>query len=161
AGQQINCPDCQAALQVPSLHRVVTRTSGFAITSLVLALVGAFTVVGTLAAIGFGTLALRQIRTRPDEIAGRSYALAGIALGAVLTLLSVGAYTFSDRLNLDALLYNRRLEGKLEFDPDQLEIHRHREGYAITRPSKHWGVLREPSSSGAPVPPEEDLKLVN
>jgi hypothetical protein len=160
AGQQINCPDCQAALQVPPLHRVVTRTSGFAIASLVLALVGAFTVVGTLAAIGFGTLALRQIRKRPEEVAGRSFALAGIVLGVVLTLLSVGAYTFSDRLNLDALLYNRRLEGKLEFDPEQMEIHRHREGFAITRPSKQWGVLREPPSSGAPVPPQEDLKLV-
>ena len=44
--------------------------SGLAITSLVLALVGSFTIVGSLAAIGAGYLALRQIGRAPDRIGG-------------------------------------------------------------------------------------------
>src|SRR5262249_37480062 len=98
AGQKINCPDCQAALQVPALQRSATHTSGLAIASLMLALVGAFTVVGTVAAVGLGALALRQIRKRPEEIAGRNMAQAGIILGSVLTLLSLAAYGLSDRI---------------------------------------------------------------
>src|SRR5262245_48041320 len=159
AGQTINCPDCQAALQVPALQRSATHTSGLAIASLMLALVGAFTVVGTVAAVGLGALALRQIRKRPDEIAGRSLAQAGIILGSVLTLLSLAAYGLSDRLDVEALLYKRSLTGKLEFEKD-LEVNRHREGFVISRPSARWGVLHEPPTTDAPVQPQGDLKLV-
>ena len=63
-GKDIPCPDCARPLptkapptppplDLPDQH----RTSGLAILSLALALVGAFTLVGTLAAVVFGWLA--------------------------------------------------------------------------------------------------------
>jgi hypothetical protein len=160
AGQTIHCPDCQKALQVPRLERTVVRTSGLALGSLILALVGAFTVLGPLVAAGLGLLALRQIRQHPDEVAGRGFALSGVVLGGVFTLVGVLAYVASDRIDLEALLTRRRLAGKVEF-PEELEVRRHREGFALTRPSDKWGVLREPNDSNAPVQPQDELKFVN
>src|SRR5438067_12408526 len=67
-GKEILCPDCQRPLptkpppappplDLPNNRRV----SGLAVLSLTLAMVGAFTVVGSLAAIAVGLLALREI----------------------------------------------------------------------------------------------------
>src|SRR5207302_8262451 len=84
AGQPINCPDCQRALQAPAAKEATgRRTSGLALASILLALIGAFTVVGTLAAVVLGVLALLQIAGKPDRLAGKGYALAGILLGVL------------------------------------------------------------------------------
>src|SRR5262245_54720515 len=92
AGQTIQCPDCQKVLQAPPLTSPLMRTSGLALASLILALVGAFTVIGTLAAVVVGVLALRQIAKRPEQLRGRRFALAGIGAGAFLTAVSLFAY---------------------------------------------------------------------
>src|SRR5947209_3446724 len=104
AGQTINCPDCQRALAVPRPEQPGVRTSGFALASLALALVGAFTVVGTLLAVLFGVLALTNIKKRPEELAGRNYALSGIVLGSALTLLTVFALSSLELFGLSNLV---------------------------------------------------------
>src|SRR5436305_15090380 len=61
AGQTITCPDCQRPLRVPDARQTPRRTSGLALASLVLALAGALTVLGTLAGVLLGGLALLAI----------------------------------------------------------------------------------------------------
>ena len=70
AGQTVSCPECHASLKAPVLRRGPLRTSGLAVASTVLALVGAFTLVGTLAAVLCGLAALvwaRQERKPRQE----------------------------------------------------------------------------------------------
>src|SRR5262245_37908739 len=62
AGKQINCPDCQRPLTIPQANQATARTCGFALASLLLALVGAFTLVGTVAAVVLGAVALVRMR---------------------------------------------------------------------------------------------------
>jgi hypothetical protein len=146
AGQTIRCPDCQQALQAPeapAAARTPRRTSGFAIASFVLALVGAFTVVGTLLAVVLGAFALVDLRRRPGQVAGRGYAIAGIVLGVALTGLSLFAYLSVELFGLDRLMREPQWAGKLDFG-GPLEIVRSKEGYAITRPSEKWGRYRDP-----------------
>ena len=84
AGQTINCPDCQRAIVAPKPEPEGLRTSGFALGSLTLGLVGAFTVIGTLLAVVLGLLGLQSIRRAPERVTGRGFALAGIGLGVGL-----------------------------------------------------------------------------
>src|SRR5437867_2093555 len=87
-GKEIPCPDCQRPLptkapptppplDLPS-HR---RKSGLAVMSLALAL--ALPVVGAIAAIITGVLALRQIAKQPNKLEGVTFARAGIIVGGV------------------------------------------------------------------------------
>jgi hypothetical protein len=155
AGQAIACPDCGAALKVPPLRPARLRTSGFALASVVLALVGAFTVVGTALAAVLGVVALVSIARHRDRLGGAGYAVLGIVLGVGLT--AVTGFAFSrgevfDRLRAQAA------SGRVEKD-GPMEIKRDQEGYAITRPSREWGVAtpeyaREMNAG-------DDLLLVN
>jgi hypothetical protein len=148
AGQTITCPDCQRPVKVPAPEQDSVRTSGLALTSLVLALVGAFTVLGTLAAAVLGGLALVSIRQNPGRLSGRRYAVAGIILGAVLTGLSLFAYTSVELFGVDDLLREPQWAGKLDY-PESLKVDRQRDGYEITRPSAKWGVLRDARANNA------------
>jgi len=137
-GQNIHCPDCQRAVQVPSLDRVPQRTSGLAIASLVLALIGAFTVVGTIVAVVLGVLALLTISRQRDRLAGEAFAITGILLGVVLTGMSLFAYTSVELFGINSVLRESQWFGKLEYDePLERPIGA---DYALTRPSKEWGV---------------------
>ena len=104
AGQQITCPDCQHPVAVPRNDPALIKTSGLALTSLMLALVGAFTVVGTALAVVFGVLALIHLRHRPDAITGKRYAIAGIVLGVVLTATTLAAYSSVEQFGLPHLM---------------------------------------------------------
>src|SRR6516164_7782191 len=93
-GKEVLCPDCQRPL--PTKAPVVPppldlpdyrRTSGLAVLSLTLALVGAFTIVGTLAAIVVGVFALRELGSKSGKLGGVGYARAGIIVGAVFTFI--------------------------------------------------------------------------
>jgi hypothetical protein len=162
AGQVINCPDCQQPL--PTFQRDATpprRTSGFALASFVLALVGAFTVIGTLLAVALGGYALVDIRRRGDQLSGRGYAIAGIVLGVALTALSLFAYFSIELFGLDGLLREPQWAGKLDYS-GPLEVIRSKDGFALTRPSEKWGLYHDP------LPPvqfaewlSEELLLVN
>jgi hypothetical protein len=142
AGQAINCPDCKQSLQVPGRGGARVRTSGLALTSFILALIGAFTVLGTLVAILLGGVALAVIRRQRDRLAGEGFALAGIILGVAFTALSVFAYTSVELFGLDAVLREPQWAGKLDHD-GPMEVVRAAEGYSITRPSRDWGVFRQ------------------
>jgi hypothetical protein len=143
AGQTINCPDCQRPLRVPARGQVPVRTSGLAITSLVMALVGAFTILGTILATMCGFLALASIRRAGGQIAGRGYALAGIVLGFVLTGLALYAFMSFELFGFDELMQEPQWLGRLDY-PEALPVTRSagRHGYRITRPSKSWGMLK-------------------
>src|SRR5262245_24026439 len=85
AGQIVNCPDCKRPVEVPKTESPGRRTSGLALTSLILALVGAFTIIGTVLAVLTGALALRQVGRSQGRLAGRAYAIAGLVIGVVMT----------------------------------------------------------------------------
>src|SRR5262249_51230227 len=61
AAREVSCPECQARLTVPARASAPPRTSLLALASAILALVGAFTVLGTVAAVVLGGLALAEI----------------------------------------------------------------------------------------------------
>jgi hypothetical protein len=165
AGQQIHCPDCQRPLQAPAAPTPATtrRTSGLALCSLLLALVGAFTILGTVVAVLLGVAALLQIANRPDRLAGRGYALAGIVLGVVLTAGTLFAVTSVELFGLTSVVSGAHWTGKLDFD-GPMEIVRTREGFAVKRPSEKWGVYKHKTSGAADNDPAEfvwrDLLLV-
>jgi len=158
AGQTIRCPDCDKSLEMPSAARLPRRTSGLALASFILALVGAFTVVGTLLAVALGGLALVDIKHHRDRVAGRAYAIAGIVLGVLFTGLSLFAYLSFELFGLDQLIREPQWAGKLDFS-GPLEIIRSKEGFAITRPSEKWGVYNDPPQLANKV--QLDLVLVN
>jgi Domain of unknown function (DUF4190) len=136
AGQAVACPDCGAALKVPPLRPPQLRTSGYAIASVVVALVGAFTVVGTALAAVLGVVALASIARHRERLSGAGYAVLGIVLGSSLTAVNLFAFSRGE-------LFDRLREQASAGQVDKrgpMEIVRPRDGYAITRPSRAWGV---------------------
>ena len=63
-GQTITCPDCNKPLPTVQPPRVPKKTSVFALASPLLALIGAFTLVGPVLAIVCGGWALRDRQIR-------------------------------------------------------------------------------------------------
>jgi hypothetical protein len=138
------------------------RTSGLAIASLVLALVGAFTIFGTLLAAVLGGLALLRLKHEQGRVAGRGFALAGLILGLVLTGLSLFAFSSVELFGLDTLLHEPQWAGRLDYD-GPLEVVQASDGFRITRPSKDWGVLkvRRNVADLGPGEPAQGVLLVN
>jgi hypothetical protein len=126
---------------VPARDKSTMHTSGLAVTSLVLALIGAFTLLGTMAAAVLGAVALRAIRRERDRLGGERFAWAAIILGVALTAISLFAYTKVELFGVDELLHESQWAGKLDYDAP-LEISRPSDGYRIKRPSKEWGIVR-------------------
>ncbi len=140
AGQEISCPDCHQAIAVPSRRRQALRTSGLAVASVVLSLVGAFTLVLTLLAALLGGLALLSIRRNRDRVTGAGYAVFGLVAGLVFSGLFLGAILMPELFGEGALQ-----DGLMGMQTDRsgsLEIVRPSDGFAITRPSARWGVAR-------------------
>jgi hypothetical protein len=136
AGQGIACPDCGAALRVPLPRPAQLRTSGYAVASVVLALIGAFTVVGTAAAAVLGVVALVSIARHRDRVAGAGYAVLGIVLGTGLTAVTGFAFSRGE-------VFDRVREQVAAGQIDRsgpMEVVRPDDGFAITRPSPDWGV---------------------
>jgi hypothetical protein len=162
AGQAINCPDCNRPLSTAPPAPKPAQTSGCALASLVLALVGAFTLVGTVAAIVCGVVGLGQIRRAPAQIGGRRFAQAGIVLGIGFTLLTLLALSTTELVRLDGLLRTVEWAGKYEETSDEVEI-RKSGGFdgpsgTIRRPSPAWVRLisKDPNKQNT-----DDLILVN
>jgi hypothetical protein len=140
AGQSVSCPECRQPVVAGPRPGHPLRTSGFALASVVLALAGAFTGIGTLLAILLGVVGLRQIAKHRDRITGTGYALLGIGLGGVFSILFVLAIIQAELFGLDLVRY-----GLMGDDVDRsgpLEVARPAEGFAIRRPSAGWGVVR-------------------
>jgi hypothetical protein len=139
AGQAVTCPECQQPLQAPGLQRSPLRTSLYALASAVLALFGAFTVVGTLVAVLLGVLALLDISRHRGRVAGVGLAAFGIGAGAVFTVLSVLAFSTGELFGLGGQLREMQLADQLDRS-GALEVVRADKGFAITRPTERWGV---------------------
>jgi hypothetical protein len=140
SGQSLECPDCKRCVRVPSVERTPQRTSGLAIASLTLALVGAFTIVGTLLAVVLGVLALVSIARQRDRLAGESFAISGILLGVVLTGMSLFAYSSFELFGVSSILREVEWAGKLDYsEPMERPIAAQ---YSVIRPSKEWGEYR-------------------
>ena len=80
------CPFCRA--EIEKITPLVKTTSGFAIASLVLGIVGVFGVCSILAII-FGVIARNRIRESNETIGGEGMAIAGIVLGIVTLAIFV------------------------------------------------------------------------
>jgi hypothetical protein len=142
AGQTVRCPECQQSVQAPALGEKRLRTSGFAVASVVVALVLAFTGVGPVLAVVLGLIGLIHIRKSPGALAGTGYALLGISLGAIFSVLSGLAVIQAEVFGFDQLVR----EGVMGKDVDRdgpLEVSRPADGFAIRRPSTKWGVARD------------------
>jgi hypothetical protein len=142
AGQTIACPDCHKSLTVTPPPPPARRTSGLALASLLLAVIGAFTVVGTLAAMALGAIAYRRIPKQPG-VTGQEYAKAGIIVGGIFTVIAILAYSTSNLLGLDGLLRQYVWSGKLKYPPELLVMKSDPalRVYSLERPSSRWGVL--------------------
>jgi hypothetical protein len=141
AGQEVLCPDCQQKMQAPALTSPAARlrTSDWALASMVLALLGAFTVVGTVAAVVCGVVALVIIGRHRDRVAGAGFALFGIIAGVAFTTLTVFALARGDLFGLGAFARERQLGGQIDrTGPD--EVVRPQQGFSLTRPTRRWGV---------------------
>jgi hypothetical protein len=138
AGQNVICPECQQALRAPALARPPLRTSHWALASVVLALTGAFTVIGTVAAVVCGVVALVRIQRQRDRLAGAGLAAFGLGAGVVFTALTLFALSRDELFGLGGELRERMLAEHLDFTGDLKEEPTNK-GFAITRPSRRWG----------------------
>lgn len=141
AGRSVGCPDCQRAVPVPSPRRGPLRTSGFAIASLVLALVGAFTLIGTAAAVILGVVALVRIARDRERLAGAGFALFGIVLGCAFTALTLLAYSTGELFGVGDQVRAQMMAGQVDHG-GPLEVVRQPPGFKIVRPNEKWGVAR-------------------
>lgn len=139
AGQEVTCPECQQPLQAPGLQRPPVRTSLCALASAVLALIGAFTVVGTLAAVLLGVLALLEIARHRERVAGVGLAAFGIAAGTVFTALSILAFSTGELFGLGGRFREMQLADQLDRS-GPMEVVRADKGFSLTRPTERWGV---------------------
>lgn len=139
AGREILCPECQSKLTVPAAEAPAPRVSVLALLSVILALAGAVTLVGTVVAVLVGLGALVQIARNRTRLTGATYAVTGIVLGlaftTVTTLVLAGGYLngLRDRYR-DALF------------ADQLDssgpLARPGRGFVLERPAADWGGAR-------------------
>jgi hypothetical protein len=120
---------------------VRARTSGFAIASLVLALLGAFTVIGTVVAVLLGTVALVRIARDRENVTGAGFALFGIVLGCAFTALTLFAYSRGELFGFGDQIRAQNMAGKVEHG-GPLEVVRQPPGFKIMRPNERWGVAR-------------------
>lgn len=138
AGQSVACPECQRAVTAVAQLRQPLRTSGFAIASVVLSLVLAFTLVGTILAVFLGAIGLVHIRRHRDRVAGTGYAVLGMSLGVLFTALFLFAL-FSDLVGMWVVR-----EATLGSQVDRggpMEISQ--AGFSIRRPTPQWGVAND------------------
>jgi hypothetical protein len=140
AGQEVLCPECQQPLKAPALDRPPQVTSGWALASIVCALVGAFTVLGTVLAVLLGFYALVHIARNRQRVAGAGLAVTGICLGILFTVLTVFALTSGDLFGLDSMVRERTMAQQLDTS-GPMEIVRGLKGFAITRPTEKWGQV--------------------
>ncbi|HEV3116803.1 MAG TPA: DUF4190 domain-containing protein [Gemmataceae bacterium] len=145
AGQSVACPECQQSLRVPMAARTRLRTSGYALSSVVLTLVGMFTVILTALAVVLGFMALVSISRHRNQVTGAGYAVFGIVLGLIFTGVSLFA------LSRDELFdrFREKIHANEADYSGPMEIIRAGEGFAITRPTPKWGVARETVGEGA------------
>jgi len=137
AGQEVACPECQQPVKVPARSRAAPRTSAYALASVVIALVGAFT-PATLLAVVLGAVALVHIARNRERVTGTGFAVFGIVLGLAFGGLTLFAFSDGELFGLGGCMRERTLTTALDTS-GPLEITR--PGYTLTRPSEKWGQV--------------------
>jgi hypothetical protein len=155
AGQEFLCPECQQPVSAPGADRLPRVTSGWALASVLLVFLGAFTVVGTVAAVILGGIALVSIRRQRDRVTGAGFAVFGICLGILFTGLTVVAMNAGDLFGLESWLRERNLALNLDTS-GPLEIVQGIKGFAITRPTEKWGQVLDQDSGDPAVSDFQD-----
>jgi hypothetical protein len=141
AGQEVACPECQQPVKVPARHKVPLRTSGYALASVVVALVGAFT-PAALVAIGLGVAGLVSIRRHRERLTGAGFAVFGIVLGVVFSTLT-GLALVLGFTGLGGYIRERTLATQID-RTGPLKVTDPGAGFEITRPSEKWGKTSVP-----------------
>lgn len=149
AGQEVLCPECAQPLQAPAAARPPLVTSGWALTSVLLALLGAFTIVGTLVAIVFGIVALISIARHRDRLTGAGFGVFGICLGVLFTVLTFVALNAADVFGLETWIRERTMTRQID-TTGPLEVVQGIKSFAITRPTEKWGQVQD-NDSGDPA----------
>jgi hypothetical protein len=139
AGQEVACPECQQPVKVPARDRLPPRTSGYALASVVLALVGAFTPATALAVL-LGLVALVHVSRNRERVTGAGFAVFGIVLGLAFGTLTLFAFSNGEVFNPGAWVRQRSLQGQVDTD-GPLEVVVADSGFALTRPSVKWGQV--------------------
>ena len=170
-GKEIPCPDCQRPLPTkppptpPPLELLDNRrVSGLAVLSLTLAMVGAFSIVGTLAAVAVGLFALREIAKRPHRFEGVGLARAGIITGAVMTFITLVMLISPTVLGLDLFLREFKYAGRVNWPKiKQIEAAGINEPVTMDRPGERWeswgGYITQSNHTQNVLP--DDLIMVN
>lgn len=142
AGQSVSCPECHTSLKAVAPVRSPMRTSGFALASVILALVTACTGVGTVLAVVLGLIALAQIAWNRDRIAGTGYALFGITTGLTFTGVFLFAVIKGELFGADERVREHFRSQQVDRS-GELEVRRPNNSFTITRPSRSWGVAKQ------------------
>jgi hypothetical protein len=142
AGRKVDCPECLQPLEVPAAPAAgPPRTSVCALAALVLALVGAFTLIGSAAAVLLGVIALVQIQAHRDRLTGTVFASIAILAGAGFTALTVMLLVRPHLVPVDGWLRQRTLAGQVDAT-GALEVLSSDGNVVVRRPSEAWGRLR-------------------
>ncbi len=162
-GQSICCPECLQSLQPAVPASAPPRTSWLALASLALALVGAFTVVGSLAAAALGAAALIHLRRNAGRLTGAAFALSALALGLAMTALTLALFSSQNVPPIGAWLRGRTLTGQVE-PPGTPVVSSRDDACLLTLPSADWlrvkaGVSGDPSVED--LQQKRDTLLVN
>ena len=139
AGQDVSCPECQQALKAPALRQTNQRTSDLALASTVLALVGAFTLIGSVIAVLLGCIGLIRIHRNREHVAGTGFAIFGIAAGTIFTALTLLAFSSNELFGLGGKLRRNLFADRVDTG-GELTFKDADAGFSITRPSREWGV---------------------
>jgi hypothetical protein len=148
AGQEVVCPECQQPLNAPAVPTAPLRTSDWALASVVLALAGAFTVVGSLAAVACGAVALFSILRERERLAGLGLAITGMSAGLVFTALTLVALSRTELFGLGARLREGLAADQIDTSGPDRVVAKDRT-FEIVRPTKKWGVAKEPPKKAA------------
>lgn len=155
AGQTVPCPDCNRALHLPAPEpQRHPRVSGMALASLIVGMVGAFTLVGSLTAIALGYFAKCRIEREPKRLGGLKFARAGMVVGVGGMLATLVMMISPMLFPGEFLLREFEWAGALDYswqqqNPAQVSYKGTTDfSLFITPPSRHWGQFQD-SSTGA------------
>ena len=140
AGQATICPECQATVTVPAAPPPL-RTSLLALFSANLALVGAFTIVGTILAAILGLAGIIHITRNRDRVAGIGLATFGLVAGVILTGLTIFALSKEELYGLGSLTHLGQLSDEVD-TTGPLDVPDINKRFTLTRPSARWGKAR-------------------
>lgn len=141
AGQPVSCPDCLATVAAPARPAGPPPVSPLALYSLVVAVLGALTLVGSIAAVVLAGVALVRIGRSAGRFGGAGYAVAAIGVAVAGAALTLGLLFRPAALALPAWFPAPTVAGRIDTAlPERVGS---RDGVCmLTRPAG-WGQLRD------------------